>query len=519
MSEQAPVSPTGRSLEDIPHEGDAVDPSLARETYHKPKPASSLFIDGFFLFIAMICMLGGWGGAPGFAACVAVALGYYFMSRYEKARKIRLEAMELSPQQMQQKQEKILRFCRTWFFHLLCLFGGYCFLVAWILGAMFAFNLLMQLYGAMRCAFDEGCEQQVQDDSGFWWLFMVLLTVLIPTLFVELFSSGWVMISSVCSGRELLELKRWSLRTKPHVHQGTAIEIARDGTRERCAVQHVHSIESIAYHIAGFVHFFMWIVFVLIISEAMSWQQVIAIQIVYILISCVPSYSKCLVGADSDKREAFDLDMHDICVQVLYHGCFQFASLTLPLVWAYQENKNGTVTGYAFLVVTRALSLGVAQAFLLHLWMAYLSAYRIVYHFFHKRLPTLEHTKTVIQKYWKTLLIILLIVTPLLFAFPMNTLILLMLVWVPVMFLERLNICEEDRIEMMEQIIESEYFRQAMDVSVSYKSPFKRRSSSTNSDSEEALPTWTEKQNVWSVQSMQYIRLVSTECFYVWRYF
>jgi hypothetical protein len=50
---------------------------------------------------------------------------------------------------------------------------------------------------------------------------------------------------------------------------------------------------------------------------------------------------------------------------VLYHGCFQFGSLFIPIWWAFTENKNGTVTGYLFLVVTHALSLGVAQAFII----------------------------------------------------------------------------------------------------------------------------------------------------------
>jgi hypothetical protein len=183
---------SGRSLEIILHERAASDTKKTLSTCAAPLYS---YLDHFFLFIGMLFIISGWGaGAPAFVACVAVAVGYHFMSRHEHSFLQSLGEIELTPEQVQQKREKIFKFCRSWFFRLLCSFGGYCFLVAWVLGAMFAFNLMMQLYGAMRCALDKGCQQQVQDDWGLWWVLMVLMATFIPTLITQLFSTGWIMI-------------------------------------------------------------------------------------------------------------------------------------------------------------------------------------------------------------------------------------------------------------------------------------------------------------------------------------
>jgi hypothetical protein len=225
-------------------------------------PSCGLFLDRFFLFLAMVLIIVGWGGGttPGTlftwsaaAVCFAVALGYHLMSSYERTVLSRLERKELTPMQIQQKQERIFRFCHTWLFKLLCLFGGYCFLVAWVLGAMFAFGLLMEVYGAMRCAMDVRCAQRDESDWGLWWMLVVLLAVIIPVLIAEFFSTGWVMICSIASGRELLELKRWSLRKGAHVHAPPM----------HAADQ---SAENSAYRTAALVHFCVWGFFVWILS-------------------------------------------------------------------------------------------------------------------------------------------------------------------------------------------------------------------------------------------------------------
>jgi hypothetical protein len=131
------------------------------------------------------------------------------------------------------------------------------------------------------------------------------------------------------------------------------------------------------------------------------------------------------------------------------------------------------------------------------LWAAYLSAYRTSYHFFRLKFPSMAQTKIVATSFWRSLLAIFLVVVPLLVFFPMQIMLLLLMIWVPVMFLERLNCNPKDQIDPMEKVVNEEYFRSALEVSVSHKLRYQRRAPSGGVSAEdEALGTWTEKHNV-----------------------